>query len=484
MTKLRNANVSYCARTGIGGGPVDSGCTTGCTEGSIWTGGVSGQGIQLHGEFDWSTLSRNNTASMDYCATPTIPGVTKRVADHDRWRSMRVNASDGGECAGGTRAAADGSGCASDHSSMARGRIATMPNGTRDGDTRTPSDDAAAASGRQRPPPGRRPRTRRRPEPASAPDAARVADRRADDGRADDADAQADRAPDAARVAHGGAEHAQADLDARGAPNSRAVAGARSGGGRDAAATATDDAAARDDAITTPTDDESDVVDDALLSPTDAATRSTARTRSRPTASARARRNPDGPDIGADAMTPGAGRHLRARVACISEPGRSLITPRRVRVIRTRRVLAAPPRRGGRPRVALCALGETRSGSRPVATTRSRASVASHARRAAALAAALARDALRVLAQRHGDAAERRQVLEEALRERRERALDERARAVEEGPGRRVAVALAGGGGAREPRVEAGGAPRRSSSARAFAFGSPCAASTGLREFQ
>ena len=86
VTKLRNANVSYCARTGIGGGPVDSGCTEGCTEGSLWTGGVSGQGIQLHGEFDFSVLEKNSTSGLDYCATPATTGVTKRVADHDRWR--------------------------------------------------------------------------------------------------------------------------------------------------------------------------------------------------------------------------------------------------------------------------------------------------------------------------------------------------------------------------------------------------------------
>ena len=116
--------MTYCARTGIGGGPVDN--VAGGTEGSIWTSGVSGQGIQLHGEFDWTTLDKNNTASMDYCATPTIIGVTARVARHNDWRSMSINVTDGGKC-GETHV---GNGCGTTD----RGSVNTVPNGTDDGD--------------------------------------------------------------------------------------------------------------------------------------------------------------------------------------------------------------------------------------------------------------------------------------------------------------------------------------------------------------
>ena len=51
------------------------------------------QGIELHGEFDFSVLSENQTQKMDYCASPAIFGVAERIFDHDKWRSMKVGSS-------------------------------------------------------------------------------------------------------------------------------------------------------------------------------------------------------------------------------------------------------------------------------------------------------------------------------------------------------------------------------------------------------
>ena len=70
MLALRGHNVSFRAHAS------DSGI------GSIWTGGVSGQGVELHGYFDWSVLSPNATSDMDYCASPALLGDKKRVAEH------------------------------------------------------------------------------------------------------------------------------------------------------------------------------------------------------------------------------------------------------------------------------------------------------------------------------------------------------------------------------------------------------------------
>ena len=50
------------------------------TEGSLWTAGSGGQGVELHGDFDWSVLVANETAGMDYCASPAIAGSTARGA--------------------------------------------------------------------------------------------------------------------------------------------------------------------------------------------------------------------------------------------------------------------------------------------------------------------------------------------------------------------------------------------------------------------
>ena len=46
--------------------------------GSLWTGGVGAQGFELHGSFDWSTLSAVGTTGMDYCGTPSVAGVATR----------------------------------------------------------------------------------------------------------------------------------------------------------------------------------------------------------------------------------------------------------------------------------------------------------------------------------------------------------------------------------------------------------------------
>ena len=43
---------------------------------------MSGQGVELHGYFDWSVLSPNATSDMDYCASPALIGDKKRVAEH------------------------------------------------------------------------------------------------------------------------------------------------------------------------------------------------------------------------------------------------------------------------------------------------------------------------------------------------------------------------------------------------------------------
>ena len=42
---------------------------------AVW----ASQGIQLHGEFDWSVLEKNATSGLDYCATPALPGVISRA---------------------------------------------------------------------------------------------------------------------------------------------------------------------------------------------------------------------------------------------------------------------------------------------------------------------------------------------------------------------------------------------------------------------
>ena len=55
--------------------------------------GVGAQGFELHGSFDWSTLSAVGTTGMDYCGTPSVAGVATRRADHNRDAHERRNSS-------------------------------------------------------------------------------------------------------------------------------------------------------------------------------------------------------------------------------------------------------------------------------------------------------------------------------------------------------------------------------------------------------
>ena len=63
IPKLREQNVSFRAHRHDGD-----------DLGSIWTGGLEGQSVELHGEFDWSVLSEAHTTTMDYCASPAVAG--------------------------------------------------------------------------------------------------------------------------------------------------------------------------------------------------------------------------------------------------------------------------------------------------------------------------------------------------------------------------------------------------------------------------
>ena len=49
--------------------------------GSIWTGGIGGQGVELHGIFDFSVLDKTDITDMDYCASPALLGATKRIEE-------------------------------------------------------------------------------------------------------------------------------------------------------------------------------------------------------------------------------------------------------------------------------------------------------------------------------------------------------------------------------------------------------------------
>ena len=75
VAELEALNVSYRAKMGgHGAGSANR------SEGSLWTAGSGGQGVELHGDFDWSVLVANETAGMDYCASPAIAGSTARGA--------------------------------------------------------------------------------------------------------------------------------------------------------------------------------------------------------------------------------------------------------------------------------------------------------------------------------------------------------------------------------------------------------------------
>ena len=70
---LRALNVSFRAHAGAAGMTGEAVST-----GSLWTGGVGAQGFELHGSFDWSTLSAVGTTGMDYCGTPSAAGAPRR----------------------------------------------------------------------------------------------------------------------------------------------------------------------------------------------------------------------------------------------------------------------------------------------------------------------------------------------------------------------------------------------------------------------
>ena len=76
VAPLEAANVSWSARAGAAG---EGGWSTDI--GSLWTGGSGAQGVELHGQFAWSALSRFNVTGMDYCSSPATAGATARGAD-------------------------------------------------------------------------------------------------------------------------------------------------------------------------------------------------------------------------------------------------------------------------------------------------------------------------------------------------------------------------------------------------------------------
>ena len=91
-------NVSYQARAGAAG---DTGATS--AAGSVWTSGFGGQGVELHGNFDWSFFDPNATSGMDYCGSPSLAGVLPREARHDGGGAANASrASNGTEGAGGS----------------------------------------------------------------------------------------------------------------------------------------------------------------------------------------------------------------------------------------------------------------------------------------------------------------------------------------------------------------------------------------------
>ena len=101
-------NVSFRARAGAAG---MTGADT--SVGSVWTGGLDGQGVELHGSFDWSVFPRNETTGMDYCASPSLAGATARVAANapaDDDDGGAADDDDGGGGKGGGGRSDDGGG--------------------------------------------------------------------------------------------------------------------------------------------------------------------------------------------------------------------------------------------------------------------------------------------------------------------------------------------------------------------------------------
>jgi hypothetical protein len=78
VPRLERHNVSFRAK--MGGAAHGS---WNATEGSLWTGGSGGQGVELHGDFDWSVLVANETVGMKYCASPAVAGASARGAQED-----------------------------------------------------------------------------------------------------------------------------------------------------------------------------------------------------------------------------------------------------------------------------------------------------------------------------------------------------------------------------------------------------------------
>ena len=83
VDKLRARNVSYRAQAGAGTCGRAVGCVNRTDAGSIWTGGMDAQGVELHGLFNWSVFVEANTTGMDYCASPAVAGVAVRRSDRN-----------------------------------------------------------------------------------------------------------------------------------------------------------------------------------------------------------------------------------------------------------------------------------------------------------------------------------------------------------------------------------------------------------------
>ena len=113
-SRLEHHNISYRAHNDMAAED---------TKGALWTGGVSGQGVQVrareesamsglvmravrvlfvrlmkrssqfHGYFDWTKFDEDTMTELDYCESPAIIGVSARIGDHN---SQRHKNHDGG----------------------------------------------------------------------------------------------------------------------------------------------------------------------------------------------------------------------------------------------------------------------------------------------------------------------------------------------------------------------------------------------------
>ena len=116
------------------------GATT--AEGSIWAGGLGGQSVEWHGEFDFSIVEEKKTWGMDYCGTPSRDGaLRRRKRDHTR-------RDDDGSAIIDDRADGRGDGRADDDLPWGALDDAASPPETDDEQPANSGDDAAAARGR------------------------------------------------------------------------------------------------------------------------------------------------------------------------------------------------------------------------------------------------------------------------------------------------------------------------------------------------